>query len=160
MAEAGPESAMAGFAEAWNRHDADALAALFADDATFVNVTGLWWNSRDRIRAAHAYGFERIFGSSHMRVGRTRTRMLSPHLAVVTSRLHVTGQVTPEGEQADDRTTVMTMVVEQSGGAWNVLSAQNTDVPPGGMETHINRGENATPARYSELDNAPEKNGQ
>jgi uncharacterized protein (TIGR02246 family) len=32
---------------AWNRRDADRLAALFEADAEFVNVTGLWWHDRD-----------------------------------------------------------------------------------------------------------------
>lgn len=143
-----PRSAIDGFVSAWNRHDADALAALFAEDATFVNVTGLWWTDRERIRAAHAYGFERIFGSSTARVGRVQVRELSPELAVLTSRLHITGQLNTHGEPADPRTTVMTMVVEKRGEEWVVLSAQNTDVPPGGMETHINDGLRAAPARY------------
>jgi uncharacterized protein (TIGR02246 family) len=29
------------FADAWNRHDMEALAQLFATDAEFVNVVGL-----------------------------------------------------------------------------------------------------------------------
>ena len=36
-----PEHIVHGFAEAWNRRDAAALAALFAEDADFVNVVGL-----------------------------------------------------------------------------------------------------------------------
>lgn len=144
----GPRSAIDGFVAAWNRHDADELASLFAEDASFINVTGLWWTNRERIRAAHAYGFERIFGSSSARVGRTEVRELSPDLAVVTARLHVVGQVDPQGMSVGPRTTVMTMVVERRGGVWVVLSAQNTDVPPGGMETHVNRRPDAAPARY------------
>ena len=32
---------LASFDEAFNRHDADAASALFADDAEFVNVAGM-----------------------------------------------------------------------------------------------------------------------
>lgn len=39
-----------GFAEAWNRHDVDALAALLAPNADFVNVTGQWWKANSRSR--------------------------------------------------------------------------------------------------------------
>ena len=29
--------------DAWNRHDANAYAALFTDDGDCVNVVGWWW---------------------------------------------------------------------------------------------------------------------
>jgi uncharacterized protein (TIGR02246 family) len=35
-----PEDIAAAFAAAWNVRDADAIAALFEDDAEFVNVVG------------------------------------------------------------------------------------------------------------------------
>ncbi|HJE52243.1 MAG TPA: SgcJ/EcaC family oxidoreductase [Tessaracoccus flavescens] len=42
------------FAHAWSEQDADAVASLFVDDASFVNVVGMWWHSKERIRSAHA----------------------------------------------------------------------------------------------------------
>lgn len=38
-----------------------ALAALFTEDADFVNVVGLWWTTREQIRDNHAYGFRHMF---------------------------------------------------------------------------------------------------
>jgi hypothetical protein len=35
-------------AEAWNRHDAPAYAALFSEDGDVVNVVGWWWKGRPR----------------------------------------------------------------------------------------------------------------
>jgi uncharacterized protein (TIGR02246 family) len=55
-----PADVVLAFVDAWNHRDPDALAALFDDDAEFVNVTGLWWHTRDEIRSAHAYGLTRI----------------------------------------------------------------------------------------------------
>ena len=40
------------FAEYWNRHDMNAFAELFAPDAEFVNVVGLWWKGSDEINKA------------------------------------------------------------------------------------------------------------
>jgi len=43
------------FAETWNRHDMNALGALFAPNADFVNVGGLWWRGRQEIQTRHAF---------------------------------------------------------------------------------------------------------
>src|SRR3546814_21022986 len=36
-------------ADAWNRHDAKAYAALFTQDGDVVNIVGWWWKGRDEI---------------------------------------------------------------------------------------------------------------
>lgn len=60
-----PQSVAEEFIEAWNRHDADGIADVFVADADFVNVVGQRWRDRERIRAAHDYGFRKIFGAGH-----------------------------------------------------------------------------------------------
>ena len=59
---------------AWNRRDADRLAALFEDDAEFVNVTGLWWHDPAAIRRAPDYGLRTIFDSSTIALLARRVR--------------------------------------------------------------------------------------
>jgi uncharacterized protein (TIGR02246 family) len=68
-----PEGVVVMFVEAWNHRDPDALAALFDTDAEFVNVTGLWWHTRNKIRSAHAYGLTRIFKDSSLQASTTVT---------------------------------------------------------------------------------------
>jgi hypothetical protein len=58
-------------------------AALFDEDAEFVNVTGLWWHTRDEIRSAHAYGLTRIFKDSSLQATDVRVKRLSDEIAVV-----------------------------------------------------------------------------
>ena len=41
---------IADFANAWNTHDMDALAILFHEDGTFVNVVGSYEKGREEIR--------------------------------------------------------------------------------------------------------------
>ena len=36
------ERVVAAFAESWSRHDMEEFAELFAPDAEFVNVVGMW----------------------------------------------------------------------------------------------------------------------
>ncbi|GAA4116230.1 SgcJ/EcaC family oxidoreductase [Enteractinococcus coprophilus] len=147
-----PKSIVTDFQRAWNAHDADALAELFVKDADFVNVTGLWWTTKERIRKAHEFGFAHIFGSSTMNVGRTEIRMLGADHAVVHARVTVTGQHTPDGQLAEDRRTVFSFVVtrlhDEQGDYWRAVSAQNTDVVPGGPDTHVNSPDGQTAVRY------------
>lgn len=92
-----PEDVPHAFAEAWNRGDADGIAALFAADADFVNVVGFWWTRREQIRHNHAYGFEKIFAGSTMTLERVRVRDLED-TAVVHARWRVAGQSRPAGD--------------------------------------------------------------
>jgi uncharacterized protein (TIGR02246 family) len=89
---AAPGDVVGAFADAWNRRDPDALAALFDEDAEFVNVTGLWWHDRPSIRKAHAYGLERIFNTSTLFATEVRVKRLSDAVAVVHARLKLAGQ--------------------------------------------------------------------
>jgi uncharacterized protein (TIGR02246 family) len=118
------------FVAAWNGHDAAALASLFADDADFVNVVGLWWRNRADIEQAHAYGFERIFGASSMRLVETRVRDLAD-VAVVHARWELDGQVAPDGRPAARRRGVLVLVAVRDGGRWVAVTAQNTNRVPG-----------------------------
>lgn len=132
-----PESIADVFVEAWARRDADKLASLFDADAEFVNVTGLWWHDREAIRKAHAYGFERIFGASTLRLVQTRVKSLSDDIAVVHAKLRLEGQTTAPGVALPAaRNTILSFVVHRVGDSWSCASAQNTDIVPS-METNV-----------------------
>jgi uncharacterized protein (TIGR02246 family) len=132
-----PEQIPALFVGAWNGRDPDSLAALFEDDAEFVNVTGLWWHDRASIRKAHAYGLERIFNASTLSIDETRVKHLSSDVAVVHARMTLSGQ-TPIGKikRPGNRTNVFSFVARHRGDGWLCASAHNTDVVPD-METNI-----------------------
>ena len=133
----GPESVPTVFVEAWNRRDPDRLAALFDEDAEFVNVVGLWWHDREAIREAHAYGLTRIFQHSTLRLGVVRVKRLSDDVAVVHARMHLEGQ-TPVGAAVvpQPRTNIISFVVHRTPDGWRCASAHNTDVIPG-AETNV-----------------------
>lgn len=145
-----PQEIVRDFAAAWNRGDADALAALFADDADFVNVVGLWWTRREQVRHNHAFGFARIFPGSTMTLDRVRVRRLGDDVAVVHAQWRVHGQTDPGGAPADDRRGVFSFVTERRpDGTWLAVSAQNTDIVPG-AQTHLAREGELQPQRYDD----------
>lgn len=142
-----PADVAQGFRDAWNRMDADALAALFTEDADFVNVVGMWWRNRRQIRFNHAYGFRRIFAGSVMSIDRLAVRELGD-VAVVHVDARVRGQTAPDGRPAGDRLAHLSFVVaRQPGGGWLAVSAQNTDRVPG-AQTNLAEGDRVWPVRY------------
>ena len=116
------------FAGAWNRHDMDAFARLFAADAEFVNVVGLWWRGRAEIRQAHEHIHTTIFKSSRLTVLETAVRFPLPQLAIARSRWQLEGHVSPEGQALPRRTGILVNVLILKDGHWTIIDSQNTDI--------------------------------
>ncbi|KAA9008348.1 SgcJ/EcaC family oxidoreductase [Histidinibacterium aquaticum] len=126
--------------------DAAALAALFAEDADFVNVVGLWWEDRPAIGAAHHRGLTTFFAESRLALGRVKVRHLG-ETAVVHARLRLSGQTAPDGSVAEGRSTILVFVMAKQAKGWHCVAAQNTDIVPG-AETHLAGGGRLSTARY------------
>jgi uncharacterized protein (TIGR02246 family) len=126
-----PEDIPRLFAEAWNAKDATALAYLFADDAEFVNVVGLWWHNRDDIESAHDYGLRTFFKASTLSARRVEIKNLGQDVAVVHVRWKLSGQAGKDGGTLEDRFTIMVFVAQQLENGWTVVAAHNTDIIPG-----------------------------
>ena len=131
-----PEEFPAAFARAWATREGAAIAALFAEDAEFVNVTGLWWSGREAIARPHDYALKSFFAETSLRPGRVSTRLLGPDHAVVRCRFRMTGQRAPDGREAGPRQTILVFVLERSAEGWRAVTAQNTEVVPG-QETYL-----------------------
>ena len=70
------------FADCWNRHDAKALAGLFAPDAEFVNVVGLWWHGREAIEKAHEFTHATLFRNSTLTIADVSVRLPVENVAI------------------------------------------------------------------------------
>lgn len=130
-----PEAIVEAFRAAWMARDGTAIGALFAEDADFVNVVGIWWEKRDAISNAHSYALESFFAKTKLVIGRVKVRDLGD-VAVVHARAILTGQITPNGTTAGPRTTILSFVMVRQTEGWLCVSAQNTDIVPG-RETHL-----------------------
>lgn len=124
------------FKKAWNSYDAEGIARLFFENADFVNVTGKWWDNKEDILKAHEFGFRVIFKNSHLEILNVKEKMLSEDIAIVHTRIRLTGQTEKDVEKADIRETMFLFVLRKVDGQWLCESAQNTDIVFG-MQTNI-----------------------
>ena len=130
-----PEDFVPAFVAAWMARDGEALAALFAPDADFVNVVGIWWEDRAAIAKAHSYALGSFFSETVLVPGKVKIRHLGD-VAVIHARVRLSGQRAPDGTEAGARTAILSFVLIRRDGGWEGVSAQNTDVAPG-TETHV-----------------------
>ena len=131
-----PEEIPQRFAEGWNERNADKIAAIFDEDAEFVNVVGIWWHNREQIRKAHDYGLRVIFNESTLKIGKVTVKKLSDDHAVVHARMLLRNQTPVDENEPQSRTTIFSFVVHKQDAGWSCASAQNTDVVPG-KETNM-----------------------
>lgn len=125
------EDVVRGFVEHWNRHDMEAFAELFSEDAEFVNVVGAWWKGRAEIKEAHVLTHATLFRNSHLGVDEVTVRLLRPDVAVVRAKWNLTGQVSPSGEPLQPRSGILMTVLVVQDGHWKIVDAQNTDIIEG-----------------------------
>ena len=137
-----PDAIPQAFADAWNARDPDALAALFDEDATFVNVVGLWWHDRSSIREAHAYGLRELFSESTLRVGRRVVKDLAPGVALVQARMRLDGQTAVGGVRQPGVRKMESGKRKVESGKWKVTHFRAPD--PGGRTWKAESGRGTT----------------
>jgi uncharacterized protein (TIGR02246 family) len=145
------ETFVSAFVAAWMARDGAALAALFAEDADFVNVVGIWWRDRPSIERAHQYALDSFFAKSRLAPGKMTWRALGDDHLLVHQRMRLSGQLAPDGTQAGARSTIFSFVLERSDEGWHAVSAQNTDIVPG-AETHLKTDGQLAPRDYRRRD--------
>ena len=117
------------FEAAWNRYDSVAIAALFAEDATFIHIFGGQLDGRPAIEASHRVIFSTIYCGSHASMSTRSVRYVRPDVAVIFGQAHVRFQ---EGGEAREIETRPTLVAVKDQGKWQIVAFQNTrvtDVP-------------------------------
>ena len=136
------------FVKAWNAKDAAGIGALFAEDADFVNVVGLWWGSARSIRKAHQRGFEVMYADSTLAVEKLKLRWLGEDGALVHARWRLTGQVAPDGEPGGIRRGIASVVLQRlADDSWIAVSWHNTDIAPA-ADTNLSSAGTLAPANY------------
>lgn len=116
-------------ANAWNRHDAAAYAALFTDDGEVINVVGWWWQGRAEIERKLTAAFAFVFRESTLSITDVTVRLLAPDIAVAHVRWTMSGARTPPGVP-EPREGIQIQVLRKVEQRWLIVSFQNTASVP------------------------------
>ena len=126
--EAGVNAVVHRFEDAWNRHDMEDFAKLFASDADFVNVIGMRWIGREEIKKSHVESHATMFKSSTLEIGTTTLRFLKEDIATARSAWRLSGITFGAGQTAPPRSGILTNVLVRIGEHWLIVLTQNTDI--------------------------------
>lgn len=83
--------------EAMNRKDWKAYGDLFADDADWTNVVGMFWHGKENVVKAHAEYGSTVFRNGGFAYSDMLIREVAPKVAVVVVTEHSVEQVAPDG---------------------------------------------------------------
>jgi uncharacterized protein (TIGR02246 family) len=106
--------------EAWNKHDAEALAAQHTEDVDHINAIGGWSKGREAIRKLWAQLFETSFKEDTSKMTIEKIRFLKPDVAVAILRIiH---------KRPAETESLATIVMTKDGDKWQIVSYQATHV--------------------------------
>lgn len=116
------------FMDAWNRHDAHAFAAVFAEDADFRNWRGVGATGRSKIEEFHAPMFATIFKNSHLTYTDIKIRFIRADVAAVDVHWEMTGVLDTQGNPRPDRQGLLNFVMAKDVGKWQIIAMHNLDL--------------------------------
>ena len=116
-------------AESWNAHDMRRFAALFTNDADFVNVAGTHWKGREQIEAEHARLHAGQFRESVLGVDEVAVQFPTRDMALVHVLWNIRGDRNADDTARQPRGGVFSWVVLRTPQGWRIRSAHNTNKP-------------------------------
>jgi uncharacterized protein (TIGR02246 family) len=127
------QPALKAFEEAWNRHDPDAMAAMFADQAVLINPSGRIAVGRAEIvrlfEDEHERGPMKATRFSHRLTG---ARQIAPDVAFLDEDITISGGRDPSGRALpDQRVHGALLVARQQDGQWRVIEGRPYALVPG-----------------------------
>jgi uncharacterized protein (TIGR02246 family) len=112
------------FAKAWGARDTVGLAALLAEDADMLSLTGGWAEGRRDIETLLRDELSGIFSQSRLVTGKTRLRPLGPGAAVLQQRFVLSGLVDAEGRDLGRTSAILIAVLVARSGGWQAITLQ------------------------------------
>lgn len=121
-------------ADAWNRGDAQAFAAHYAENGDFTNVIGQQLYGREAFIAQHARIFSTIYKGSHNDFSVSKITFLRPDVALVDIDGVLSGALRlPPGVKAYDDGSIHVKLLEvmtKEKGNWSIAAFHNVAIVP------------------------------
>jgi uncharacterized protein (TIGR02246 family) len=111
---------------AWNAMDGPGFAAVFAEDADFVNILGEHHRGKAAIAAGHEAIFRTVYAGSSYRSVLEAARLLAPDVALV--HVHAVLDV-PNGPMAGRHRARFSMALTRTSDGWEIAAFHNTREP-------------------------------
>lgn len=116
---------VAGFEEAWNTHDMEALARLFREDAEWVNVVGMHWHGREEIMVAHTAFHRTTFKNHSYRTDAVEVRPVAPGVAVAVATETFGTFTQPDGKVRPKSRDRLSYVLVKGPEGWKIAHGHN-----------------------------------
>jgi uncharacterized protein (TIGR02246 family) len=124
---------------AWNAGDAHAWAQNMAEDVYLTSVLGDRYHGRDLLETGHRYVFDTIYKESKIALTVEAIRFVRPDVALVHLHQRLMSRLPPGAAASVARQRMMSdemhetqarasLLVVKDGGAWQILSFQNTGI--------------------------------
>ena len=110
------------FAAAFGAQDAAALAAMLAEDAQMLSLTGACAEGRAAAEALFAAEFAGIFRRARLVTGKQSLRPIGPGAAVLHQRFVVTGACDADGTDLPRFAALLGLVLLARPDGWQALS--------------------------------------
>ncbi|KFI28228.1 SgcJ/EcaC family oxidoreductase [Paenirhodobacter enshiensis] len=119
-----PDALTRSFAAAWAAHDAEALAAMFAEDSEFLSLTGGHAEGRADIADLFAAELAGAFARARLVTGKIRIRPVGESVAVVSQRFVLSGILNADGSDAGRIGALFCATMAHAPGGWQIVAAQ------------------------------------
>ena len=117
------------YEQAWNRHDAKALAEQYHTDATWVNWFGAYYKGRSEIEKHYQTTHSTYFKATQFTTRSIEDiTLVKPDMALVHVRTDLSGDERYPGQTFRFRRTILLTNKE---GGWRILAGQNAKLNEG-----------------------------
>lgn len=121
------------FQDAWNKADANMLAALWLTDGDYVSSTGRTARGRDEVEKAFAEQWGGIYKGTKLAHTLTNVHFLRRDVAVADGAFEISGMKDASGKVMGTRSGLSTIIAAKKGTRWYVAALRGMvpSVPAG-----------------------------
>jgi uncharacterized protein (TIGR02246 family) len=120
----GIEKRTAEFVAAWNRHDPQTMASVWAPDGDLINPFGRWVKGRAEVAKLLTEEQSGVMKATTFTTTAIKVRTLAPGVALADWDFTIAGMTAPDGSTMPTHTFHGANVWEKKGGTWFVLAAR------------------------------------